>query len=304
MGKSQSNVTIRFRTLLNASESYRFKPIYASADEQKLNGLIGNKIIGEDFLELTIVFGLIILLITSFLISIFIYWRKKQQNQHRQRKQTNNETSRVKKKADKQEVSERKRSIGNFIEIKSKQQLEKNQAQQLDEEEDNGRSDKIDLTAVRNNSTTNDQSTRLMMITNNINNNNNNGQCSMNKIDVENVALKNGILNDQPNITDFKCLSFIANSKTSQPISCEKNDTNFIGQLLSGDPSATFLFQESSSSSSCFNESSNDLSTAKLFNAVEKMNNEQFNTLDRYDRDERDLGCNKCKCFFIKKSKI
>lgn len=79
LGKSVKNVQHLFRTLSTMN-----KPVYASADEQRLNGLIGNKIIGEDFLELTILLGLILLVSIACVATIFIYWRRKRTQQEQQ----------------------------------------------------------------------------------------------------------------------------------------------------------------------------------------------------------------------------
>lgn len=79
LGKSVQNVQHLFRTLSTMN-----KPVYASADEQRLNGLIGNKIIGEDFLELTILLCLILLVTIACVTTILIYWRRKRTQQQQQ----------------------------------------------------------------------------------------------------------------------------------------------------------------------------------------------------------------------------
>ena len=79
LGPSAKSVYLTLRTL--SSPNYRLKPVYASADEQKLNGLIANSLIGEDFLELTVILCLFLLFTISVVTFSFIYCRKRTTNQ-------------------------------------------------------------------------------------------------------------------------------------------------------------------------------------------------------------------------------
>lgn len=78
VGPSAKSAYLTIHTL--SSPNYLHKPVYASADEQKLNGLIANSIIGEDFLELTVILCLILLIVISLLVSTFVYCRRRRYN--------------------------------------------------------------------------------------------------------------------------------------------------------------------------------------------------------------------------------
>ena len=78
-GKSTGSAQIAIQT--TSSQSYLLKPVYASADEQKLNGLIGNKIMVEDLLELLVFMCLVLLVVLSIVTSVGLYCRRKRSQQ-------------------------------------------------------------------------------------------------------------------------------------------------------------------------------------------------------------------------------
>lgn len=84
MGDSLKSAYLTIHT--SAVPSYPLKPVYASADEQRLNGLIGNTIIvGEDFLEISVILCLILLLVVSLSTSTFIYCRRRSNRRHQEK---------------------------------------------------------------------------------------------------------------------------------------------------------------------------------------------------------------------------
>lgn len=88
LGPSQSGAQLLFRTVLPLSSE---KPVYASADEQRHNGLIGAKIIGDDFLELTLGLCALVVICVVSIISVIAYCHRGRSEGDK--KGTNNQSS-------------------------------------------------------------------------------------------------------------------------------------------------------------------------------------------------------------------